>query len=1802
MGRRQHDPHSPDFQKFLTPTEFGRRFGAPEEDIQKVIEYLQKYGVKVTKLWSGRQSISIDGTVSQLEAAFKVRIKGYDLPGNELEEGDLPTFHAPDRPASLPRNIASCILGIFGMSSQMRVHSKRLQTEPDDIFSKSLLFPDAFPIPPEGFLPSDMSNLYNVGPLQILVGNGGMDQRIGIVSYAKLNDANILEWCSQFRISDPITSNPPRLLHRASTKWPPKTDPGQERETVLDIETILGQAPAVTVVLYEQGNDGNGPLSIFSQIAQDNIPIISDSHGTGEVNDPAWVQARNDHLKQMYNQGQAYYAASGDTGAYNERFPYGISAVFPASSQYVTAVGATALTGMSSNGSFLETAMYFSQLPNLWGSGGGMSVLFPRPFWQIGPGVDIPGISNGMRQVPDVSSLGDQFNPGIALWYNHQWWQSGGTSAAAPFWAACHLLINQALGMKLANPGFRTASLNPYLYDLARIFPSTIPNDDGNIVHYIFNDITAGTNGAYNCAPAYDLVTGLGSADMYKLFLDIGQTYYTQADVDLVPFTPVDNGKFGKNVYPLQIHPLPYDVTEPFSFNNGTYYSISVGIQNDGIADAEPSTYTIQIDGVDHVFQTQLTDGTPFPIPGSNTWAYFSSLNAYMTSFTSGTHTLKLTVNSDNKIKESNANNNVYTRTITVMDNTTPTVSAVSLNPSILIGGSQNSTGKVILSSPETANVIVTLSSSDTTVATVPASVTVPAGSISASFTITSLNVATSKQTDIKAVSNGVSKLSTLTVMPLGVNFMTLAPGSVTGGTQTATGKVILNGKTKSPVTVNLTSSNTSAATVPATVTIAAGQDSATFIVSTSVVARAQSVSITSDYNGFSLHVTLTVSPPQILTSLILNPDHVYGVYQESTGTVSLSSPAVDPVNVLVYSLDGYAITPGLVTIPAGAMSADFQIETRAVDEVRTAGILAVYNGVFTGANLTINPLGVDSVNLNPDTVRGNNTSIGTVTLNGTPDTDVTVNLSSSNTGVATVPATVVVLAGSLSATFDVTTFDAPLTQTSLISATLNNVPKSAVMTVYPLLPLFAPASVTLAPSLVLGGVTNSVATVTLTATVAFPVTVTLSSSDTSAATVPSSITFSGLSAAFSVTSLAVTSTKTPLISASLNGVTKSATLTVAPPVSLSALTLTPPVLISGQSGIGTISLVGTAVSAVTVTLTNSNPAAASLPTTVTIPSGSSSAAFIINANSVVTTQTSTITASLAGVSTSAQLTVNPPPAQPVPIGISFNPSTVVGGQQSSTSTVSLSSTPTSATTVTLSSSDTTAATVPASVTVAAGSATATFTVTSLNVGAVKTPSITATANGGSVSNSITVNPNPTLSSLTITPNSVIGGIPNLYPVTATVSMNYPPASDVIIWMASNSNLARTQPNVIILAGTTSTTFPITAYLNSNSYSLNVTFYASMNSSFNPSITADLTLLPTPSFPLLSNCFLNSSPLVGGQENGTCQVGINKVAPAGGITVTLTSSDPTVLTLPATITIPQGSASLQFPATTLAVSSTKTVFYRAALNGVQLNSNVISIVPVPDYSFSVSPTSVISSINGTATITLQTTINKDTTVNVTSDNPNLTVPNPNSTIIAGATSTNIFWTVIPVTTAQTATLTATVYGRKKTAIVTLQPVSVLTNLSISPASIIGSIESSTSTVTVNIPTSMYTTVTLTTDDPNLIFLPSLSVQPGDTSATFTISHTAVSSLTIAHITATCNGVSQTATITILPLPTLTSIILSPASVVGGLQTSTATVTLSAAYPNGTLIDLSSSDKTSANSACVDFYQSRKLDRYFHCYQ
>src|SRR5437879_1173549 len=122
-----------------------------------------------------------------------------------------------------------------------------------------------------------------------------------------------------------------------------------------------------------------------------------------------------------------------------------------------------------------------------------------------------------------------------------------------------------------------------------------------------------------------------------------------------------------------------------------------------------------------------------------------------------------------------------------------------------------------------------------------------------------------------------------------------LNPTSVTGGSP-STGPVALGGPAPTGgAAVSLSSDNTTAATVPASVTVAAGASSATFTVSTSSVTASTSVNISASYAGVTKTASLTVQPQALptLSSLTLNPTSVTGGGQTSTGTVTLSGPAL---------------------------------------------------------------------------------------------------------------------------------------------------------------------------------------------------------------------------------------------------------------------------------------------------------------------------------------------------------------------------------------------------------------------------------------------------------------------------------------------------------------------------------------------------------------------------------------------------------------------------------------------------------------------------------------------------------------------------------------------------------------------------------------------------------------------------------------------------------------------------------------------------------------------------------------------
>ncbi len=190
-----------------------------------------------------------------------------------------------------------------------------------------------------------------------------------------------------------------------------------------------------------------------------------------------------------------------------------------------------------------------------------------------------------------------------------------------------------------------------------------------------------------------------------------------------------------------------------------------------------------------------------------------------------------------------------------------PSLSSVSLSPSSVTGGNV-AASTVSLSGPAAAGgTAVLLSSSNLAVASVPASVTVPAGTSSAEFSVTTSAVATATSISISASFNGVTQTSTLTVVPTALASLTLNPTSVTSGSS-STGTVTLTGPAPNGgIVVALSSSNGKVA-VPANVTVPAGSSSATFEVSTNMVRCPSRATISGLSSGLRLTASLRISPP----------------------------------------------------------------------------------------------------------------------------------------------------------------------------------------------------------------------------------------------------------------------------------------------------------------------------------------------------------------------------------------------------------------------------------------------------------------------------------------------------------------------------------------------------------------------------------------------------------------------------------------------------------------------------------------------------------------------------------------------------------------------------------------------------------------------------------------------------------------------------------------------------------------------------------------------------------------------------
>jgi kumamolisin len=472
---RLYDPTHPSYGKFLSPEEFASRFGATPEGSAAVARFFLQAGCKAGPKTQALLLLDFICPQIALEKALQVRISHWLNPAQE-------PIRTIDRDPTIPADLP--IQAILGLTSVFRhSHLQRLSADHPPLSGNG---------PGGGLSPADILKAYDLGSVAL----DGSGQVLALFELDGYKTSDIAAYNTQFHLRSVPLQNV--LVDGFNGSAGNGAD-----EVTLDIELMNAVSPgAAKLLVYEGPNSDAGVIDTYQKIASDNLARqVSSSWGLAETfGTQAFAQAESAIFSQMAAQGQSIYAASGDAGAYDDG--QSLSVDDPASQPYVTATGGTTLKTAADQSYLGETTWWDGKA----GGGGGISTFWPIPSWQAG--VVPPGSlgSATARNVPDVSLEADP-HTGYAIRSGGKWIVVGGTSCAAPLWAAFTALLNQhRLSVGLSPLGFP----NPALYDVAK----------GTAFPGAFQDVAdQSTNGYYPAVAGYDLATGWGSFDGARLLV-----------------------------------------------------------------------------------------------------------------------------------------------------------------------------------------------------------------------------------------------------------------------------------------------------------------------------------------------------------------------------------------------------------------------------------------------------------------------------------------------------------------------------------------------------------------------------------------------------------------------------------------------------------------------------------------------------------------------------------------------------------------------------------------------------------------------------------------------------------------------------------------------------------------------------------------------------------------------------------------------------------------------------------------------------------------------------------------------------------------------------------------------------------------------------------------------------------------------------------------------------------------------------------------------------------------------------------
>jgi subtilase family serine protease len=512
-------PGSPQYRDYITPAQFAQRFGAAPDTVAAVQASLRAHGLTPGQPSANSLSIPVTATAGTVSRAFAVSFAHATLQNGTTA---IVNQQAPALDPAIAPDVQA-VLGLDTLSS-----ARPLLVHPQSATAHAR--PHVVTGGPQpacagegqqgqgGFTDDQIASAYGLSGLY-QAGDFGAGQTVAVLELEPYDLTDIQHYASCYSLGgQPLN---PQIANVA-------VDGGAgsgsgSGEAALDIENVIGLAPQANVAVYEGPNTGSGPYDTFSRIITDHASqVVTASWGQCEfINGASQASAENTLFQEAATAGISIFSASGDDGS-EDCFPENPTAQVddPASQPFVTGVGGTQVNALGPRPA--ETV--WNDGVRVGASGGGISTFWKMPSYQVEAPASLHVVNGGSsgspcgatsgdcREVPDVSADAAP-NTGYVIYWNgagaaglgqSQGWQVvGGTSGAAPAWAALIALANASSACN----GTRVGFANPALYNAAASNYAASFNDttSGN------NDMTGSNLGQFAAGPGYDMATGLGS-------------------------------------------------------------------------------------------------------------------------------------------------------------------------------------------------------------------------------------------------------------------------------------------------------------------------------------------------------------------------------------------------------------------------------------------------------------------------------------------------------------------------------------------------------------------------------------------------------------------------------------------------------------------------------------------------------------------------------------------------------------------------------------------------------------------------------------------------------------------------------------------------------------------------------------------------------------------------------------------------------------------------------------------------------------------------------------------------------------------------------------------------------------------------------------------------------------------------------------------------------------------------------------------------------------------------------------------